>query len=355
MTKLGIGGRLVAMLLLLGGWVQDVAAADNRPAPSWNDVYQLLKQNLPGATDDDLNRAAVEGAVDKLQPKVTLLKAGEGAAPETEPALSRTNTFDGGIGYLRVARVDDGLAASLVQAIGGLNRTNPIRGLALDLRYANGSSLPAAARAADPFIAKEATLLKWQGETLVSKAEPGDVSVPLVVLVNAKTAGAAEVLAGLIKDTASGLTIGGKTAGEASEYKEFPLSDGCRLRIAVAPLVLGGGTELSTDGILPDIAVTVEGSEERAYYEDPFRVAARPGLAAAGLSSTNLAGVTNRVARRTRYNEADLVRDRREGSGLEDLPPRREPEPEAPVVHDPALARALDLLKGLAVVRQIRK
>jgi hypothetical protein len=67
---------------------------------------------------------------------------------------------------------------------------------------------------------------------------------------------------------------------------------------------------------------------------------------------TNSVSGTNRVARRPRFNEAELVRERREGISEADMTALRERDPEKPQVNDPALARALDLLKGLAVVRQ---
>jgi hypothetical protein len=64
---------------------------------------------------------------------------------------------------------------------------------------------------------------------------------------------------------------------------------------------------------------------------------------------------TNRPGRRTRPNEADLVRARREGLSLDgDFPVGRDGEPEKPVIRDPTLARAVDLLKGLAIVRRTR-
>jgi hypothetical protein len=77
-------------------------------------------------------------------------------------------------------------------------------------------------------------------------------------------------------------------------------------------------------------------------------------LASGGLSLTNQAGGTNRTARRARFNEAELVRERREGVSEADLTALRVREPEKPMVQDPALARALDLLRGLALVRQSR-
>jgi hypothetical protein len=72
------------------------------------------------------------------------------------------------------------------------------------------------------------------------------------------------------------------------------------------------------------------------------------------LSATNQGSGTNRAARRARFNEADLVRERREGISEADLTAMREREADKPMIQDPALARALDLLRGLALVRSGR-
>jgi hypothetical protein len=69
---------------------------------------------------------------------------------------------------------------------------------------------------------------------------------------------------------------------------------------------------------------------------------------------TNPPTGTNRLVRRLRLNEAELLRERREGLSEGDLTGGRDREVDKPMVYDPALARALDLLKGLAVVRQSR-
>ena len=95
--------------------------------------------------------------------------------------------------------------------------------------------------------------------------------------------------------------------------------------------------------------------DERAYYADAFRVPETDEPAGGGGPvGDQPASGTNRVARRPRFNEADLVRERREGMSEADLTALREREPDKPMVQDPALARALDLLRGLALVRQSR-
>jgi hypothetical protein len=79
----------------------------------------------------------------------------------------------------------------------------------------------------------------------------------------------------------------------------------------------------------------VGAEEERAFYAEPYRL---PGKAAS----------TNAPAR---LNEAELVRRLNAGENLESQPGTTAPTVTTPQVRDPALARALDLLKGLVIVR----
>jgi hypothetical protein len=160
----------------------------------------------------------------------------------------------------------------------------------------------------------------------------------------------------VLRDTGSGLILGARTAGRATVTEDFPLKSGQELRIATAPVRLGDGSTLPAQGVQPDIAVEVNPQDERAYFADAFSVVGRTNPAAlAGLSLTNSGGGTNRSGRRIRFNEAELVRERKEGAAADaELANERDSEPEEPMVHDPALARALDLLKGLAVVRHSR-
>jgi hypothetical protein len=177
----------------------------------------------------------------------------------------------------------------------------------------------------------------------------------VAVLVNRETAGAAEALAAALRETGAGLILGGRTAGQAMVAQEFPLKNGERLRIATAPIQLGDGTAMSEQGLKPDIAVEVSLEDERGYYEDAFKTTDKTNLVASGgLSLTNQASGTNHLVRRPRFNEAELVRERREGVSESDLTALRVHEAEKPMVQDPALARGLDLLRGLALVRQTR-
>ena len=91
----------------------------------------------------------------------------------------------------------------------------------------------------------------------------------LVVLVNGDTRGAAETLAWLAPRR-TGLIIGSPTAGEAATFKEFPLRNGERLRIATPPVKSGEARHFLRPTCGRDIAVTVNADAERVFWENPY-------------------------------------------------------------------------------------
>jgi hypothetical protein len=323
--------------------------------PALEEVYDLVKAHLAGVSGPELNRIAVQSLVSALGPRVSLAANGAVTAPSTNrPLVIHSKVFEDDIAYVRVGRVEDGLAKAVRDAFERLGPTNKPAGLVLDLRYAGGADYAAAAGVADLFARKEQPLLNWGGGVVRSREKSDAITVPVAVLVNRQTAGAAEALAGVLRETGTGLIFGSRTAGQAMIAREFPLKDGEVLRIATAPIQLGSGIALSAQGVKPDIAVEVSPQDERAYYEDAFKNIPRNSLlAGANAAETNGVNGTNRT-RRGRFNEAELVRERKEGilEGGEAPVGAMESEPEPPMVQDPALARALDVLKGLAVVRQ---
>jgi len=335
-------------------------AVTNAPV-QWQEVYDLLKANLAGVSDAKLNQAAVDGLLQQLKPAVLL--AGEGLPSGTvtnAPLLSQTRLFDEAYGYIRIGRVENGLAEEIGKAIGSLKATNELKGLVLDLRYAAGTDYAAAAKAADGFVASERPLISWGGDTVRSTAKTNAWQVSLAILVNPQTMGAAEAFAAILRQEEVGLIIGMTTAGQATVFKEFPLSNGQQLRIATAAIRLGNGQPMALQGLTPDIRVTVSTEDEKGYYADPFKVQTNVlALLTAKDEVTNKttnASTTNRPNQR--LNEAELVRRQKEGQNVNDdvsLATTKDLEPAKLVIQDPALARAMDLLKALVVVKKQMK
>jgi carboxyl-terminal processing protease len=80
---------------------------------------------------------------------------------------------------------------------------------------------------------------------------------PLVVLVNAATASAAEILAGALKDNRRALLVGSTTFGQGLVHSVHTLSDGSGLVVAVAYFKTPAGRAVHRQGIEPDLTVEV--------------------------------------------------------------------------------------------------
>jgi len=216
-------------------------------------------------------------------------------ADTTADALARAAVLENGILYLRAGHVAKNLAEEIRSAQGALAATNKIIGTVLDLRFADGDDSEAAKAAADLFAAKK---------------------LPLAILTDGETRDAAAQLAELLRNAREGLIFGSAT----------------------------GGTK-SRGPIQPDIAVQVSLDDERVLMENPY--------AAPVPNETNSPAATNNLLPFVDYtSEADLVRLKiKDGDGGENPSPPQSTEPPKPFIRDPVLARAVDLIKGLAIVR----
>lgn len=242
-----------------------------------------------------------------------------------EPA--RADVFASHFARLRIERVDAGLAEGIRTRCKELTFDKPLKGLVLDLRFAQGQDFAEAAAVADLFLAKEKKLAAAGGREFKSASKKDALNLPVVVLVNRETTGAAELLAAILREQRVGLLLGARTAGGGSA-------------------TLAEGAPLPANGLEPDIPEIIGPADEKAYLANAYAE-----LPAA--KSTAAPASTNRPPR---LNEAELVRRQREGQAREEdtvaASSKAGAAPEG--VRDPVLARALDLLKGLAVARQAR-
>ncbi len=345
----GVGVAAMAVLPLAA------RAEATNPAPDFKEVYDLIKSHLAGETETDLNRAAVQGLLKELHAKVSLVtNTSDTNRPDEGPVLAQTNIFDGPIACFRIGRVGNGLAEKLGSTYKQLSATNKLKGVILDLRFADGHNYGEVGKVANLFIAEEKPLLNFGSGVVRSKENADAISLPVAVLVNQHTAAGAEALAAVMRQSAHAMVLGATTAGEATIGKEFPLKNGQELRIATAGVKLADGEALSANGLKPDIEVAVKSDDEKAWFADPYKETSIASDLFAKLNGTSVTNATNHA--RTRTTEADLMRLRKEQPGvdLDLVTPTAPPDeaPEKPVVRDPVLGRALDLIKGISVIRQ---
>ena len=339
LTQACRAARLLTLLLPI-----IASAAAPASPPKFDEVFQIIRTNLGGLSPADVERVALKAMLTQLDGQVIIESSPTTASPQpTGPAVSKSAVFDDAYGYVRVAhvsaKVDEALAAEVAKL--GANRN--LKALLLDLRYAGGLDQKAAARTPDRFLPTERVLLTVEGEVLRATAKTNAIQLPTAILVNRQTSGAAEVLAALLRQNLVGLLIGTGTPGGVRQFKDFTLSTGQRLRIATGETKLGDGQAMPSTGLRPDIAVTVGAEEERVFFAEPYRTLGRASATAVKAGQGKESPV--------RLNEAELLRRMKEGENPETAPVVTTPSVATPQVRDPALARALDLLKGLAVVR----
>ena len=125
------------------------------------------------------------------------------------------------IGYLRMTNFQNTTATEMRLAIDEMQRQGA-RGIILDLRYNPGGLLQSAFNCADQFLG-DVEVVSTQSDRVGSKklplnasAQPTDIKLPLVVLINEYSASASEILSGALKDHDAALIVGQRSFGKGS-------------------------------------------------------------------------------------------------------------------------------------------
>ncbi len=162
------------------------------------------------------------------------------------------------IAYVRLSSFTHSAENSILDALTPLLSQNP-EGIILDLRDNGGGFLDQAVRVADLFLPEGVVLFERSDNGLNETFESLDGGIaedlPLVVLVNAGSASASEIVAGAIQDNERGVLIGETTFGKGSVQHVHTLSDGSELRVTIARWYTPNNRSISDNGITPDVEV----------------------------------------------------------------------------------------------------
>ena len=188
--------------------------------------------------------------------------------------------LEDGYAYVRVRSFQERTARDLTRAIKDLHEENggEFDGFVLDLRDNPGGLLDQAVKVADMWL-DDGIIVYTQGRVSSQqqefKARPnGEGQYPLVVLVNAGSASASEIVAGAIQDHHRGLLLGTETFGKGSVQTVYPLEDNSGLRLTTALYFTPSGRSIQEVGIDPDIEVqprVLEGGEQEGGEPREFR------------------------------------------------------------------------------------
>lgn len=172
--------------------------------------------------------------------------------------------LDDQVGYVKIDHISLKTVHNLRGALGWLRDQGALaNGLVLDLRHNTGGAMREAAEVADLFL---------DGGLLLRSVGPGgqpvtgmkpemqasrtgeELPIPVVVLVDDRTASASEIVAGALREHDRVALVGTRTYGKGEVQKVYPLEDDIRLKLTVAEYLLEGDLRVA-GGLVPDVVI----------------------------------------------------------------------------------------------------
>lgn len=173
----------------------------------------------------------------------------------------RSQLLEPGFGYLRISQFQSRTGDDLLSEIAAWqDEHGPMDGMVLDLRNNPGGVLDAAVEVADAFLSNGAIVsTNGRAERAESRftATPNDAlnGAPLVVLVNAGSASAAEIVAGALQDHRRAVIMGEQTFGKGSVQSILALRNGSAVKLTTARYYTPDGRSIQAEGIVPDVEI----------------------------------------------------------------------------------------------------
>ena len=221
--------------------------------------------------------------------------------------------IDDGIGYIRITQFTLPTAERLDEALKKLKQDESFKGLILDLRGNPGGLLDSAVQVCSRFIKKGELVVFTEGREKSNRVEYHSLAcekmldIPIVLLLDANSASASEIVAGCLKDYGRAVLVGTRSFGKGSVQSVVPLPDKGAVRFTTAKYYTPSKRVIHGEGIEPNIPINIPADIERKLAQQR---AAYPG----------------------------------------------EVKPNIPgAVSDPQLQRAIEILKGISLFTQAKK
>ncbi len=174
----------------------------------------------------------------------------------------RSEMLEPGFGMVRISSFQENTGQDLKDEIASLEEAygGPLNGLVLDLRNNPGGLLNASVDVADVFLANELVVytesrLPQSAHRYHAREETSAPDIPLVVLVNAGSASASEIVAGALQDHGRAVILGTQSFGKGSVQTVLPMENRSALKLTTARYFTPAGQNIQAEGITPDLLV----------------------------------------------------------------------------------------------------
>ena len=150
------------------------------------------------------------------------------------------------VGYINLTQFTEGCAKDVRKAIISL-KDKGARSIIIDLRMNGGGLLNEAVDIVNLFVPKGLKIVETKGKqmaansTYFTRNEPLDLDIPLAVLVNGRTASAAEIVSGALQDLDRAIVVGSKTFGKGLVQSPRELPYNASLKLTTAKYYIPSG------------------------------------------------------------------------------------------------------------------
>lgn len=256
----------------------------------------------------------------------------------------KSRLVDGGYAYVRIAQFQEKTDEDLSKALKSMREQNKgeLKGLILDMRNDPGGLLDQAVRVSDHFVPEGQMIVYTEGREkdskmkFIAKNAIKEPNYPIVVLINGGSASASEIVAGALQDHKRAIIMGTQSFGKGSVQTIIPLSDDSGLRLTTARYYTPKGRSIQAKGITPDIVVEmVELPKESAVKKDALHLREKD--------------LENHFESEGKSGPADAKKNEKK----EDKAVQLSQKPEDNLKNDYQVLRALDLLKGWELIKNM--
>ena len=187
----------------------------------------------------------------------------------------KARTLEPGYAFVRLAQFQEKTDLDLKKALLQMHKESAgeLKGLILDLRNNPGGLLDQAVKVSDLFL-ERGLIVYTEGRNsqsdmkFLAHQDDTEAAYPIIVLINAGSASAAEIVAGALQDHGRAILLGSRSFGKGSVQTIMPLADDSGLRLTTARYFTPSGRSIQAAGIEPDVIVKqIVASKETAQQQ----------------------------------------------------------------------------------------
>jgi len=268
------------------GLIEVIAPIDGTPGARAGIKHNDIILEINGHSTDGLE---LDDAVSKMRgapgTQITLTIKRNGVNTPIHVTLTREiikiddvkdrlfTTPDGPVGYIRLSSFDEKASDHIIKAVNQLQSQahGKLHGYILDLRDNPGGLLDQAVAVSDDFL-NSGEIVSTHGrhseDDQVWYAQNGDITsgAPIVILTNAGTASAAEIVTAALQQNHRALVLGQKTFGKGSVQTIIPIDNEGALRLTTALYFTPSGKSIQGYGVTPDVKVSDTSLPDDAFF-----------------------------------------------------------------------------------------